>query len=172
MLQRMSGESDPQALKVLAAIVQPPEGYRREELKDYQSFTPLNRLVDAVPPESETARKFSDLAKLIAAGKASPQQWQEAKDWLVLWRDNDARLQPLLERSELTAELIPVSHTLSQVAAIGLQALDDLQKHRLADAATLQKNIELLKAAEQPQAVLLDMVVPAAELLVQASGVQ
>jgi hexosaminidase len=67
MLRRMSGLSDPQALKVLAAVVQPPEGYRRSELKDYDTTTPLNRLVDAVAPESETARKFSELAGLSRA---------------------------------------------------------------------------------------------------------
>jgi len=144
----------------------------REELRDYNSSTPLNRLVDAVPPESETARKFNNLAKLIAQGKASPQQWQEARDWLVLWRDNDAKLQPLLGKSDLTAELIPVSRTLSEVASIGLQALDDLQNHHVEDAATQQKNIQSLKAASNPQAVLLDMAVPSAEVLVKAAGSQ
>jgi hypothetical protein len=51
------------------------------------SSSPLNRLVDAVAPESETARKFSDLAKLIVAGKATPQQRQAVRNSLVLWRD-------------------------------------------------------------------------------------
>jgi len=170
MLQRMSGESDPRALEILAAAVQPPEGYVRERLKKYSTDTPLNRLVDAVPPESETARRFNDLAKLIAEGKASARQWQEARNWLVLWRDNDAKLQPLLERSELTAELIPVSHELSQVAATGLEALDDLENHRAASAASLRKNRKLLQAAAKPQAVLLDMVAPSVGLLVEASA--
>jgi hexosaminidase len=172
MLERMSGDSDPESLKVLAAVVQPPFGYMRGGLRNYQCFTPLNRLADAVPAESETARKFSDLAKLIAAGKASPQQWQEARDWLALWRDNDAKLQPLLARSELTAELIPVSQTLSQVAAIGLQALEDLRNHRAADAGTREKNLQLLKAASKPQAVVLDMIAPSVGLLVKAAGAQ
>ncbi len=172
MLQRMSGESDVASLEVLAAAVQPPLGYMREALRKYHTYTPLNRMVDAVPPECETARKFSDLAKLIAQGKATPQQWQEARNWLVLWRDNDAKLQPLLAQSDLTAELVPVSHSLSQVAAIGLEALDDLEKHYVAGAATLRENMKLLKAAAKPQAVLLDMVAPPVELLLQASGPQ
>ena len=172
MLQRMSGEADPGPLKVLASVVQPPKGYAREELKHYDSSTPLNRLVDAVPPESETARKFKDLAKLIAAGKANPQQWQEARSWLELWRDNDAKLQPLLGRSDITAELVPVSQTLSQVAAIGLEALDDLQNHRVASSDVVQKKVDFLKVAAKPQAVLLDMVAPSAQLLVQATGNQ
>jgi hexosaminidase len=88
----------------------------------------------------------------------------------VLWRDNDAKLQPLLGQSDLTVELIPLSHSLSQVAALGLQALDDLNDHHGVDGEALQKKLDLLKAASKPEAVLLDMVAPSVELLVQASG--
>jgi hexosaminidase len=172
MLQRMSGETDPTALRVLAGVVQPPEGYQRESLKEYSTSSPLNRLVDAVSPESEQARKFSELVKLIAAGKASPQQWQSARACLVLWRDNDARLQPSLERSEITAELAPLSRDLSQVAAIGLRALDDLENHRVSTPDLTQSNLQLLKAAEKPQAVLRNMIVASVEVLVQAAGPQ
>jgi hexosaminidase len=172
MLDRMSGATDAQSLEVLAAVVQPPEGYEREQLKEYNSSTSLNRLVDAVPPESDAARRFGDLAKQISDGKASPQQWQEARDWLELWRDNDAKLQPSLQESDLTAELIPVSRTLSQAAAIGLHALDDLQNHHVANGTEQQNNLQLLKNAEKPEAVLRDMVIPSVELLVQATGRQ
>ncbi|MGO9336216.1 MAG: beta-N-acetylhexosaminidase [Terracidiphilus sp.] len=172
MLERMSGKADPKELEVLASAVQPPQGYERESLHEYNSFSPLNRMVDAVPPESETARKFEQLAALIAAGKASPQQWQQAHDCLVLWRDNDAKLQPELAASELTAELSAVSHSLSQVAEIGLQALDDLKKHRTVSADAREKNIELLKAAAKPKAVLVDKVASPVELLVNASAKQ
>jgi len=170
MLQRMTGGADTHSLRVLASVVQPPMGYARGGLKEYTTFTPLNRLVDAVPPESETAREFNELAKLIASGKASPQQWQHARDWLTLWRDNDAKLQPALKNSELTAELIPVSQTLSQVSAVGLEALDDLEKHHAPDAAAQQSRQQILKAAEKPEAVLRDMIVPSVELLVQAQS--
>lgn len=169
MLQRMTGDPDPQYLKVLASVVQPPVGYARGSLKEYRTFTPLNQLVDAVPPESEAARQFSELAKLIVAGKASPQQWQEAREDLILWRDNDARLQPSLQKSEITAELIPLSLSLSQVAAIGLQALDDLQAHQRPAASILQSNQQILKAAEKPEAVLRNMIVQPVEQLVNAT---
>lgn len=172
MLQRMSGESHPKALAVLASVVQPPEGYERESLKEYDSSTPLNRLVDAVPPESETARKFNLLVQEIIAGKASPQQWQQARVQLVHWRDNDARLQPSLGASDLTAELIPVSHTLSQVAAIGVEALDQLQNHQKAGTDSTERDMQVLKASEKPQAVLRDMVVTPVESLVQAAALE
>jgi hexosaminidase len=172
MLQRMTGESDPVSLKVLAAVVQPPKGYARESLRKYNAFTPLNHLVDAVPPESETARRFNDLAKLIASGQATPEQIEQARQWLVLWRDNDAKLQPQLLKSDITAELVPVSHTLAQAATMGLQALDSLQNHRVVSSDLQQQNLAWLKKAEKPQAVVLDMVVPSIELLVQATKTQ
>jgi hexosaminidase len=167
MIERMSGNADPEPLKVL---VQPPEGYARGELREYRNSTPLNRLVDAVPPESDTARKFSDLAKRIVAGKASPQQLQQARNWLLLWRDNDAKLQPQLAASELMAELAPVSRTLSQVAAMGLRALDDLQNHHVLDADALNQAKLQLEEAAKPQAVLVNKIVPSVALLVQASS--
>jgi hexosaminidase len=170
MLNRMSGDEDPQLLKILAAVVQPPKGYERGQLKEYESYTPLNRLVDAVPPESDMGRRFNDLAKLIVQGKATPEQLQLARDWLALWRDNDAKLQPLLGRSELTEELAPLSLNLSHTAQIGLGALDDLSAHRVTDAGAVKEKMTWLKEAEKPQAVLLDMVVPSVELLVQAAG--
>jgi hexosaminidase len=155
---------------VLADVVQPPEGYQRESLKQYDTSSPLNRLVDAVPPESEQARRFNELVKLIVAGKATPEQWQQARAWLVLWRDNDARLQPSLSQSEITAELVPLSHDLSEVATIGLRALDDLENHRTANPDLVASNMQLLKAAEKPEAVLRNMIVPPVEMLLQATG--
>jgi hexosaminidase len=172
MLERMSGEPDPVPLKVLAAVVQPPRMYERQELRSYSDFTPLNHLDDAVPPESDTAREFNAIAKRIALGKASPRDWQQAQGWLTLWRDNDAKLQPLLARSYLTQELAPLSRNLSQVAEIGLQALNDLHENRLVSTEARQRNIDFLKASEKPQAVLLLMVAPSVELLVQANRTQ
>ena len=170
MLQRMSGESDPKYLAVLAGVVQPPEEYQREDLKEYDTSSPLNHLVDAVPPESETAHEFNELVNAIVAGKASPDQWRQARAWLELWRDNDAKLQPSLPRSEITAELIPLSHDLSQAATIGLRALDDLQNHRAANPELAQSNLQLLKTFEKPEAVLRNMIVAPVEMLVQATA--
>lgn len=167
MLERMSGEVDPEPLKVLASVVQPPRMYERQELRT--DFTALNRLDDAVPPESDTARGFDQIAQRISSGTATPQDWRRARSLLVLWRDNDAELQPLLKRSFLTQDLAPVSSNLRRVAEIGLQALDDLREDRPVSADLRRQNIEFLKSAAKPQAVLLLMPAPSVERLVQAT---
>lgn len=172
MLQRMSGDPNTEALRVLASVVQPPKGYAREELREYTSLSPLNHLVDAISPESDTAREFAQICKRIAAGSASPQDWETARNWLILWRDNDAKLQPTLAQSEITAELAPLSHSLREVSEIGLSTLESLHRHTPITAETQRHNLEALTTAKKPQAVLLLMVVPPIELLVKSAPVQ
>jgi hexosaminidase len=172
MLQRMIGNAKPSSLNVLASVVEPPKEYEREGLRSYDLYTPLNRMVDAVPPESDRAREFRDLTSRIAAGNATPEDWQQARQWLTLWRDNDAELQPLLTQYALTEELVPVSHSLSQAAAIGLSALDALQKNQPISSSSQRQQLSSLKLMETPQAVLLDMAVPGVEVLVRATRLQ
>jgi hexosaminidase len=169
MLRRLSGYSDPTALQVLASAVQPPRDYAREGLKSYDAFSPLNRLVDAVPPESDKAREFNEIAARIATGKAAPGDWQKAHQWLVLWRDNDAVLQPSLGNSALTAELVPLSHNVAQTATIGLLALASLQDNLPVNLETQKKELSTLKEFERPEAVLMNRIVPGVTVLVRAA---
>jgi hexosaminidase len=141
-------------------------------LRSYDSFTPLNHLVDAVPPESNTARQFHDLVERIVAKKATAQDLQQAQQGLMLWRDNDARLQPTLAKSELTKELIPVSSNLHQVAEVGLQALEYLRTSQPSPAQWRNEQLAFLAIAEKQQAVLLNMVAPSVAELVQATTPQ
>jgi hexosaminidase len=169
MLHRLSGGSDLSSLRVLASVVEPPKEYQREGLAKYYSYTPLNRLVDAVPSESIRGREFRNLATRIAAGKASSDDWKTARQWLTLWRDNDASLQAQLPQSQLTAELVPVSHNLNKIATIGLAALDALEKHERVSAATKSDQIASLKKLAAPQAVLFNAINPGVVTLVNAS---
>jgi hexosaminidase len=169
MLSRMTGEPDPLPLRVFGDVMQPPRNYAREQLHEYDAFSPLNHMIDAVPPESDTARQFLDMVNRIVAGKASREDWEQAQEWLVLWRDNDTQLQPLLPKSELTKELAPVSTNLHLVSQAGLDAIGYLREHHNAPPAWKTREVAFLKQSEKPQAALLNMVAPAVLKLVQAT---
>jgi hexosaminidase len=171
MLERLAGNENLAALKVLASVVEPPKEYAREELRSYDLYTPLNRMVDAAPAESDTARIFSELATRIASGRGTPADFKQAREWLTLWRDNDATLQPQLPQSELTAELAPLSRNLNEAAAIGLLALDAIEKGQPVSVSTQQQWLSSLKALEAPQAILLDKIVPGVETLVDRHAI-
>jgi len=137
MLRRMAGDQPIDSLKVLADVVQPANQDARDEANNTQQ-TPLNRLVDAARSKSKTARDFRALVEKMDR--------PQIRAWLILWRDNDAKLEPLLEKSFLLKEVIPVSKDLSRLAAIGLEALDGKvsdQSAFLAEAKKLHAEVEI-----------------------------
>ncbi len=172
MLRRMSSAQALPAMRTLSSAVQPPRDYHRSSMAKWDVFTPLNRMVDATPPDSAAARRFATDVQQIVAGNATPEVWRDARTQLIRWRDNDAKLQPILSTSSLTADLAPVSANLAKTATIGLQALDALHSKSPLSSATRQQDMEFLQRAAKPQAVVIDVVVPSVETLLQAAPAQ
>jgi hexosaminidase len=170
MIERIANGNDSHPMRVLASVVEPPKEYARPDLKPYDSSSPMNLLVDAVSPESDTAREFRELTTRIANGTATPADHTQARQWLTLWRDNDAALQPTISSSALAAELAPISRNLHDSSAIGLAALDAIEQKQPLAAADQSQKLTALKALEAPQAVLLNMTVPGVETLVTAAS--
>lgn len=127
MLLALTGGRESGGLRLLADVLEPLKGYRRISSERYTVSTPLDRMADAVPPESETARAFSGLvASATSAALARTRREGDLRlidNWLSLWRANDGVLRPLLEREPRLQELVPVSAALSRAAAVGLDAV-------------------------------------------------
>jgi hexosaminidase len=168
MYQRMVGDADDSSLKILASVIEPPKGFPREGDRVYDVYTPLNHLSDVIPAESDVARRFRDLATRIAAGNATQPEREEARSQMMLWRDNDIRLQPILRQSAVTLELEDVSSNLSRTAVIGLAALDSIeQRHPLDSLASQAYQLDLTRYGLS-KAELTNMIVPGVRSLLQA----
>ena len=174
MLRRIAGTDDIAALKVLADVVEPVKGYTREETAPAPatSASPLNRAVDAVRPESSTARQFAEAVDGLVAGSARPGTEARVRDLLSHWRDNQIDLQPEFEKSLLLKEVAPLSQSLSALGAAGLAALDYLDRGEPAPAAWVTEQLALVEQAKKPQGQLLITVAPAVGRLIQASAGQ
>lgn len=173
MLQRMAGTADTSALQVLADVVEPVKDYRRgEETKRPIDFhAPLNRLIDAAYPESDTAREFSALVeKFLQSGYKDEVAEARIRTLLTQWRSNDAKLHPLLEKSFLLQEDAPISQNLAMLGAAGLQALDYLAKGQPEPDLWKTQQMAVIEQAKKPVAGLLLQVTAPVEQLVQASG--
>jgi hexosaminidase len=164
MLMRLAGRQSPQALQTLASVVEPVKRYARGHTRPYTSFTPLNRLVDTVPPESEKARVFAGRVDHLSANKDA------VRRQLIAWRDSRDALLPLLEQSALLQEDIPLAEDLSAVARAGLEALDYLDSGKPAPESWVKDQITLLGLAAKPRAELLLMIVPPVRKLVETAG--
>jgi hexosaminidase len=175
MLHRIAGAASSEefnALKTLADVVEPVKDYAREEQAPAPatSNTPMNRVVDAIPLESRQGREFGAMVdKFLAAGCRDAGLEAQLRAQLVIWRDNDAKLQPLMQRSSLVKEVAASSKDLAAVAAAGLAALDALERGG-ADEAWKAPQLGILQQAEKPNGQLLLIPAPAVRKLVEAAA--
>ncbi|MGC1382517.1 MAG: family 20 glycosylhydrolase, partial [Candidatus Acidiferrales bacterium] len=147
MLRRLAGTEDIAALRVLADVVEPVKEYDRENLHGPGSIaTPLDRIIDAIPPESEVARRFATLVdQFIAANLQDAALEKEIRSELTVWSQNHDQLQPLFKSSFIVAEAEPVSQNLSALANTGLQALDYIDKREPAPAPWTTQQLQIIK---------------------------
>jgi len=162
MLDRLAAGDSVEPLRTLADIVTPATFGQRIRTHKYTQQTPLNRLVDAARPESEAARNFAELVDRMDR--------DQIRVWLARWRDNDARLKPLLERSDLLREDIPVSENLSRLATIGLQALDYSSRGERPPDAWMAQQRAFLETCKKPLAELRLAIIPSIEKVLSAAA--
>jgi hexosaminidase len=175
MLRRIAGHgATPEqmtALRTLADVVEPVKDYTRAATAPAEptSATLLNRVVDAVPLESDVARRFGELVdKFVSSSCRDTDAAPQLRAELSAWRDNDARLQPLAQRSFLVKEVAATSQDLSALAAVGLAALDFAAKGGAAPDDWKTQQLAIIAQVKKPKAQLLLMPVPAIQQLVEA----
>jgi hexosaminidase len=173
MLHRLAGSQDIFALRILADVVEPTKDYTRTEVfpEPPVKITPLNRLVDAARPESAVARQFGELVDgYLQGGFKDSAGEAQIRGWLVKWRDNDASLESVLERSFLLTEDKPLAVDLAALATAGLQALDSIDKNQpLAEAWRIGQTA-VVERSMKPRANLLVVVAPAIQKLIAATA--
>lgn len=175
MLSRMAGTDNIALLLTLADVAEPASLQVREEEAEkaggiQTSDTPLNRMVDAVLPESEVARRFSqDVDQFVGSNFQDTRAKTDIRILLLAWRDNDNELRPLLQKSYLLKELSPVSRTLSSLAGAGLQALDYIDKGERGSDSWHKEQIAIFQQTGKPAADLFLAIAPAVQKLVEAS---
>jgi hexosaminidase len=164
MRRRLAGPVPLAALDQFAAILEPVKGYERHR-NHYGAASPFNHLVDAVPPESDTARAFrSAVEKYLAAPTAAAAQ--ELRRQLAAWEQNAAQLQPRLEAIPLLLENAPLAAAIVTLCRAGQEALS--YRSAAAPAGWKARTLTALQDAGAHRADMLIAIAPAVEKLVQA----
>jgi hexosaminidase len=162
MLDRISGGP---ALQVLADASESLGIEVRQEARKYTSLLPLNRFVDAVPPESPLIRHLARMADKAASNPAAANaEIADLRATFTSWSVNDAQLSD----NFLTSELIPLSRNLSNLGLIGLRALEvlaggtvaqDWPSQQLQAIDGMEKPVaEVRLAATRPIRILLEAI--------------
>src|SRR5437660_673620 len=173
MLQRLAGSASPAefaALRTLADVLEPVKDYTREQTAPAEptSATPMNRIVDAVPLESDAGRRFGELVdQFVVASCHDPAAEARLRSQLTIWRDNASILQPLAQRSFLVKEVAANSQDLSALGTMGLAALDSIATGQPAPDSWKAQQLAILEQIKKPKAQLLLIPAPAVQKLVE-----
>jgi hexosaminidase len=176
MLQRLAGSASSAefvALRTLADLVEPVKEYTREQTAPAEptSATPMNRVVDAVPLESDAGRRFGELVdQFVASSCHDAAAEARLRAQLTAWRDNDAILQPLAARSFLVKEVAANSRDLSALGTVGIAALDAIAKGQPAPDSWKAQQLAIIEQVKKPKAQLLLIPAPAIQKLVEAAA--
>jgi hexosaminidase len=170
MLRRIAGSNDISGLRPLADVVEPIKDYTREETAPVEptSLLPLNRLIDAVRPESSTARQFAECVnRYVASGEKDKDNERLIKVFLL---SRNATFVPYHSFLLREADLLPVN--LSRVARAGLQALDYLDRGERPPDEWIARQTSVCQDAQKAEAQLLLMIVGPVQKLVEAAAGQ
>ncbi len=173
MRQRLAGAMPYQPLDRFVAILTPVKGYQRHAGRNLTS-TPLNRLVDSIPPESDAAREFSNAVDRYLAAPKDQRDGAALKKQLDVWIENAAAVRPIFQANSLLAENIALSDTVAALCKTGEEALSYLDASATAAPAPdwKQRSTTAVQNATQRQGDFLIAIAPAVQKLVDAVPVR
>ena len=171
------------ALQTLAAVLEPVKDYKRHfQGFKYTTETPLTRLVDAAPAESDVARRFGLTAdSLLAEVRAAPvklafvppvlsatgqRQLASLQRQATEWQQATAALPPLLVLNPTLTEYATLAAQLGAVADVLAQYLAQLQQGQLPLPEWQARAKAQLETAQKPAGQAELAIVGAARRLV------
>jgi len=166
MKERLAGRDSSGSLTVFDSVLEPVKGYSRHAER-YTTFTPLNRLVDATPPESNAAREFNaEVDRFVASGREHP---EAILLQLSNWAKNTEAVMPVLKANSLLNEDVPIAVALLNLCKYGQAIVEPNGGGN--DTATLKQNgASILQDGGTPKADLLIQIAPGIRKLAEGSG--
>ncbi|NUU66900.1 family 20 glycosylhydrolase [Enterobacteriaceae bacterium BIT-l23] len=169
-MMRLAGTADILPLQILAQALEPAQYYTRNHLKfqagNYHQFEPLNRLADALGPESMTTRQMQGWVDALIANPRDKESAQALRRLFIRWQDNYQDLLPLLEGSYQLRAIKPVAEDVAHLAALGLKMIERIEKReRISAAERALWQSQLDEAARVRDELVIAAVYPLEKLL-------
>ncbi len=160
------------SLDTFAEVLEPVKEYTRADVVGgYTQSTPLNRLVDSIPPESDPARRFRELVdQYLANRQADASDLDAINAQLLHWENNIPKVLPVLTSNAILKETVPVAQNLEQIIKAGIEAAAYLKSGNVATPEWVHSRITLLDEAAKQKAEVLIQIEPGVRKLVEAAG--
>jgi hexosaminidase len=174
MRRSLSGQLDPEALTVLAGVIEPVSFGERSEIQQTDAGTPLDRLVDAVVPDPPS--RF-EIARDVAAATGRGADAEAAQARLLQrfrrWQQVAPGLEAAMRQNPRMSDAAPRAAQLGELAAIGTAAVlrinpELADKHAKPKPADRSAALATIEEAARPVALVRFTFLDSLRTLVEA----
>jgi len=155
-LRALAGTQQIDALRPLAAVLEPVNFDGRSgwsQTHSVNTLTPLHNLVDALPPDPPSRHDFGDLmSTYLQDPVAHPEEEDELDDTFRSWTAQPDLI-GLMSGSPQLADALPRAEQLTELGAIGIEALSYLSSGVPAPPGWKAQKLAILDDAEKPVAL-------------------
>ncbi len=171
MLRRLVRNDDIGPLRTLVSVIEPVKEYRRYQARPQTMLSPLTGVIDATPPDSETARRFMFMVKEFLNDGPRYQLYRaELSQMLGDWQTAGASLGPVIDRSPAIREIKPLAHSLSELGETGMEAVTYLKLGMPPPRDWRETSLAKVDEASKPSGALEFVVIGGVKQLVNAAA--
>ena len=187
---------DPEALDVLASVLEPVDFHARSGLQHTNGWTALDRLVDAVVADPPSRQQVAGEVEAIAANIAVPPPadpklqldlsgdvpegsvpsreaaFRRLRQRFLSWQAAETRLLEDVQQTPRLSDAGARVEQLGELAEVGLSSLAFLESHTAPPPGWQEKRMITLDAAAEPAALVRFTVLYSMRKLVLASAAQ
>jgi hexosaminidase len=173
-LRQLSGTREIRPLQVLASVLEPVTFDQRAHQQHANQLTPLDQLVDALPPDPPSRHNFELLTRtFLQKPEAGSREEQELtahfNAWINIWTSAEPPgILRLMSGSPLLAQTGPRAQELADLGTVGLEAVSLLSSGLPAAAGWKAQRLAVLDEAEKPQAFVRFTIIKPLRDLVNA----
>jgi hexosaminidase len=168
-LRLLSGTRQIGPLQILASVLEPVTFDARAHQQHANQLTPLDLLVDALPPDPPSRHNFELLTRAYLQNpKAASQEERELTAQFNGWISAEPGILRLMSSSPRLAQAEPRAQQLAELGTVGLEAVSYLSSGLPAVAGWKAARLAVLDEAEKPQAFVRFTVIKPMRDLVNA----
>jgi hexosaminidase len=168
-LRQLAGIRQIEPLQILTSVLEPVTFNERAHMQHPNQLTPLNQLIDALPPDPPSRHKFELLVATYLQNPAT--RFQEEADLTAefkAWAAAEPGILRLMAGSPTLALAEPRAQQLTTLGATGLEAVSYLSSGMPAVVGWKAQQLALLDEAEKSQALVRFTVIKPLRDLVSA----
>ena len=168
-LRQLAGTRKIRPLQVLGSVLEPVTFNQRAHMQHANQLTPLNQLVDALPPDPPSRHNFEMLVRAYLQDPAARKhEGGELTTKFNTWIGAERGVLRLMAGSPLLATAKPRAEQLTELGTVGLEAVSYLSSGLPPAAGWKAEKLAVLDDADKPQALVRFTVIKPLRDLVNA----